>query len=169
MHDKKRPKDGKGRYIRSPETAERDAKAARLRAEGHTYDQIREELGYGSKSSAHDACARALRAIVADDADALRQREAARLDALYEEALTVLERTHYAHSHGRLVLGTDGKPLLDDGPKLAALRELRAVRESYRKLYGLDAPTKVSLDAQQLGAEISGILDTLTGDGDSDG
>ncbi|WP_043197458.1 hypothetical protein, partial [Streptomyces sp. NRRL WC-3725] len=77
--------------------------------------------------------------IVRDDAEALRAREAERLDGLYEEALGVLERTHYAHSHGQLVIGPNGEPLHDPGPQLSALREMRQIRESYRRLHGLDA------------------------------
>ncbi|MEU3220028.1 hypothetical protein [Streptomyces sp. NPDC006971] len=161
-----RPRAG-FRWVRRPETAERDAAAARLRTQGLTFREIADELGFASKSAAHDAVGRALRAIVAPAAEALRDREAERLDGLYEEALAVLERTHYAHSGGRLILDQDDQPLVDDGPKLAALRELRSLRESYRKLFGLDAPARVSVDAEQLGAEISGLLDTITADGDN--
>ncbi|WP_037870695.1 hypothetical protein [Streptomyces sp. SPB074] len=150
------PRGANGRFIRTPEGAARDARAARLRAQGRSFQQIADELGLKSKSCAHEAVGRALHSIVADDAEALRQREAARLDALTEEALAVLERTHYAHSHGRLVLGEDGKPLLDDGPKLAALRELRAIRESYRRLHGLDSPAKVEMGGE-LRYEVVGI------------
>lgn len=160
-----RPHSGKGRFVRSLDTAERDAQAARLRSQGRTYREIAEELGFASRGAAHDAVARALHAVVKDDAEALRQREAERLDGLYEEALAVLERTHYAHSHGRLVYDDDGRPLQDDGPKLAAIRELRTLRESYRKLYGLDAPQRLSVDAEQLGAEILSLLDAATQDG----
>ncbi|MFJ8855110.1 hypothetical protein [Streptomyces sp. NPDC102437] len=163
-----RPRGGDNRFIRSPETAERDAAATRLRTQGRTFQQIADELGYPSKGAAHDAVNRALHAIVAPDAEALRAREAARLDGLYEEALAVLDRTHYAHSGGRLILDPDEQPVIDDGPKIAALRELRSLRESYRKLFGLDAPSRVSVDAEQLGAEITGLLDTITADGDSD-
>ncbi|MEU9760278.1 hypothetical protein AB0D98_11020 [Streptomyces sp. NPDC047987] len=163
-----RPRASYARWVRRPETAERYAAAARLRAQGRTFQQIADELGFASKGAAHDAVNRALHAIVAPDAEALRAREAERLDGLYEEALAVLDRTHYAHSGGRLIVGPDEQPVIDDGPRLAAIRELRSLRESYRKLHGLDAPARVSVDAEQLGAEISGLLDTITADGDSD-
>lgn len=163
-----RPRGSYARYVRRPETAERYAAAARLRAQGRTYQQIADELGFPSRGAAHDAVSRALHAIVATDAEALRAREAERLDGLYEEALAVLERTHYAHSHGQLVTGPDGEPLHDPSPHLAAIREMRQIRESFRKLHGLDAPARVSVDAEQLGAEITGLLNTITADGDSD-
>ena len=140
-----RPHSGKGRFVRSVDTAERDARAARLRSQGRTYREIAAELGLASRGAAHDAVARALHAIVRDDAEALRQREAERLDGLYEEALAVLEHTHYAHSHGQLVYGPDGEPLPDPGPQLSALREMRHIRESYRRLHGLDAAQAADL------------------------
>jgi len=144
-----RPHSGKGRFVRSLDTAERDAQAARLRSQGRTYREIAEELGFASRGAAHDAVARALHAVVKDDAEALRAREAERLDGLYEEALAVLEREHFAHSHGRLVYDADGRPLLDDGPKLAALREMRQIRESYRRLHGLDAAQTADVTLRQ--------------------
>ncbi|NGO70513.1 hypothetical protein [Streptomyces boncukensis] len=149
-HDpQQRPRSPNGRLLRSVETAERDAAAASLRESGHTFQQIAEELGFCSRGAAHDAVNRALHAIVKKSAEELRQREAERLDGLYEEALSVLERTHYAHSHGRLVLDTDGAPLPDDGPRLAALREMRQVRESYRRLHGLDAAQAADVTVRQ--------------------
>jgi hypothetical protein len=37
------------------------------------------------------------------------------------------------------------EPLADDGPKLAAIQVALRVRESYRRLHGLDSETKVNL------------------------
>ncbi|MFE3387346.1 hypothetical protein [Streptomyces anulatus] len=79
-------------------------------------------------------------------------------------ALEVLEWDHIMVSHGKVVKDDDGVPLLDDGPKSAAIRELRTIRESYRKLFGADAPSRVFVDAQQLGAEISALFDRVDGD-----
>jgi AraC-like DNA-binding protein len=138
-------RDGKGRYIRTPETAERDARAAQLRAEGWTLQQIADELGYTDKSNARQAIQRALREIVQGPAEALIRQEAARLDSLYEEALDVLHRDHVMVSHGRIVTDDDGNPLPDDGPKLAAIDRLVKVRESYRRLFGLDARQKIDV------------------------
>jgi hypothetical protein len=39
----------------------------------------------------------------------------------------------------------DGEPLIDHGPTLSAIRELRALSESRRKLFGLDAPAQVQV------------------------
>lgn len=135
--------DYDGQFVRTPDTARRDAQAAELRAQGRTYQQITDELGYADRGNAHRAVRRALRDIVKGPAEKLIQQEAARLDTLYEEALAVLERDHLTVSHGRIIYGDDGQPILDDGPKLAAIDRLVKIRESYRRLFGLDAAVKV--------------------------
>jgi hypothetical protein len=154
-------RDGKGRYIRTPETAARDARAAQLRAEGWKLQDIANELGYTDKSNARQAIQRALREIVQGPAEALIQQEAARLDSLYEEALDVLHRDHVMVSHGHIVKGEDGNPLPDHGPKLAAIDRLVKVRESYRRLFGLDARQKIDV-AGGVRYEIVGLADDVT-------
>ncbi len=134
---------GHGRYVRTPETARRDARAAELRAEGWTLQAIADELGFSSKTSALYGIRNALREIVKEPAEKLLAQEVARLDTLYEEALAILERDHVTVSHGKIITGEEGKPLLDDGPKLQAIDRLLRVRESYRRLLGLDQPAKV--------------------------
>ncbi|MGW1463852.1 hypothetical protein ACWCPT_05790 [Streptomyces sp. NPDC002308] len=159
-----RVRNGKGRYIRTIDSVRRDAAAAGLRAQGRGYKEIAAELGYSSKGDAWRGVERAKADVAREPVARLVQTEAAQLDELYTAALEVLERDHVMVSHGKVVRGEDGQPLLDDAPKLAAIRELRAVRESYRKLFGIDAPARVSIDAQQLGAEISALFDRVDGD-----
>lgn len=138
-------RDTRGHYIRTPETAERDARAAQLRAEGRTFQQIADELGYSDKKSAHDAVRRALREIVKGPAEKLIALHVERLETLYEKALEVLDADHVVVSHGKVITGMDGEPLVDNGPKLAAIREARSTMESFRKLMGLDQPTQVAV------------------------
>lgn len=140
------PRDAStGRYMRTPASAERDAEAAYLKADGLTYQQIADRLKFCDRGEAWRAVQRALAAIVRDSAEKLRAVEAAKLDELYVEALDVLSRDHVTVSHGKVVKGDDGQPLLDDGPKLQAIDRLLKVRESYRKLLGLDAATKTEV------------------------
>ena len=164
-----RLRNGKGRYDRSIETVRRDATAAELRADGLTYQQIADQLGMSDRGEAWRAVQKAKADVAREPVAKLIQTEAAQLDSLYVAALEVLERDHVMVSHGRIVKGDDGQPLLDDGPKLAAVRELRALRESYRRLFGVDAPSRVSVDAQQLGAEISALFDRVDGDDSTTG
>ncbi|WP_097921753.1 hypothetical protein [Streptomyces sp. wa1063] len=157
-------RDGKGRYTRSIESVRRDAEAADLRSERKSYQQIAEALGYSDKGEAWRGVQRAKADVAREPVTRLIRSEAAQLDDLYVSALEVLERDHIMVSHGKIVKDDDGNPLLDDGPKLAAIRELRTIRESYRKLFGADAPSRVSVDAQQLGAEISALFDRVADD-----
>lgn len=140
-----RAHDGNGRFIRTPETAARDARAAQLRAEGHTLQQIADELGYSSRSAARTAARRALREIVQGPAQQLLALHMERLESLYEAALDIMEQDYLTVSHGKVVKDDDGNPLLDPGPKLAALREARATSESFRKLVGLDSEKKINV------------------------
>ena len=136
-----------GRYIPTQAAANRAAEAARLKAENPrmTYQQIADAVGYSDKKTAWSAINRCREAVIREAGAELVAAEASHLDDLFVEALEVLERDHVVVSHGRIVLGEDGKPLLDDGPKLAAIREMRMLRESFRKLYGLDQPTKTEV------------------------
>ncbi|MBT2508820.1 hypothetical protein J7I98_23620 [Streptomyces sp. ISL-98] len=142
-----RVKDARGRFITTLAHDERAAQAARLKADNPrmTLQQIADAVGYTHKADAWRAIDKCRKGVVQQAGAELVASEAAQLDDLYVAALEVLERDHVTVSHGRIVTGEDGQPLLDDGPKLAAIRELRAIRESYRKLHGLDAEKKISL------------------------
>ncbi len=156
-------RDGNNQFTPSMEAAERAAQAARLYLQYRNYQRVADEMGYATKGCAWRAVQRARLSVMQEPALDLIRTEAAELDELYTAALEILEREHPAVSHGRIVKDDAGVPLLDDGPRLAAIRELRAIRESYRKLLGVDAPSKVSVDAENLGAEIGSLLDRLTG------
>lgn len=129
---------------------EREALALRLRAAGATYAQIGARLGGISESRACHIVRRALARVVHEPAEELRELEGARLDLMQREAMRVLRRRHVVVSHGRIVRGDDGRPLVDDGPTLAAIGQLLRIQERRARLFGLDAPTKhevLTLDA----------------------
>lgn len=134
-----------GRYIPTQAAADRAAQAARLKAENPrmTYQQIADTVGYCDKAAAWRAITRCREAVVQAAGAELFAAEAAHLDDLYVAALEVLERDHVTVSHGRIIADEEGNPILDDGPKLAAIREMRMLRESFRRLYGIDRPVKV--------------------------
>ncbi|MFD0053032.1 hypothetical protein ACFVHR_04810 [Streptomyces sp. NPDC127168] len=134
-----------GRFQASPGTDARAAHAAQLRADnpGMTYQQIADAVGYSNKGDCWRAVQRCREAVLREAGADLVASEAQLLDDLFVSAMEILERDHVMVSHGRIVKDDTGTPLLDDGPRLAALRELRAIRESYRKLHGVDQPAKV--------------------------
>lgn len=162
-------RNGNGRYVRTPETAARDAQAAELLTQGYSYRQIATELGYQSHTAAIQACRRAVRDIVQGPAEKLIKVHVDRLEYLYAAAVEILEDDHVLVSHGQIVRGNDGRPLLDSAPKLAAIREARQSLESFRKLIGADAPSRVSVEAEQLGREIGRLLDATLGPDEGDG
>lgn len=157
------PRNGNGAYEYVNTSVQRDAAAMRLKSEGRTYQQIADELGYFDRGHAWRGVQRAMKAVLREPAEELIAVEAARLDELYVQALDILEREHVMVSHGKIVVDTaTGEPLLDDGPRLAALRELRQIRESYRKLHGLNAPqrTETTLSGSVSLSELLALADT---------
>ena len=134
---------GAGRYARSVKTAMQDAEAARLRAQGWTYRQIADEFGMSHHTSAINAVRRAIQAACVGPAKELIELEVTRLEMISDEVLDILQRQHPLVSHGRVILGEDGQPLLDDDIKLRAVDRYIRARESFRRLLGLDQPVKV--------------------------
>lgn len=175
-----RTRDGHGRFDRDPETAKRDAEAARLRGRGWTYRRIADELGV-SKQTAYDAVQRALADTLAEPAAEARTLELERLDEMHASVLAVLEREHVTVSQGRIVrrrildddgdpivvtYDKDGKPIFreeeirDDAPLLAAVDRLLRIAERRAKLLGLDAPTRAEVGGR-LTYEVVGVDDDL--------
>jgi hypothetical protein len=129
----------------SEQAAERHVRAFELRKQGFTYREIGAALGVSGKT-AHEDVQRVLAELaetrLASAAEYV-DMELERLDTLTEEATRILLATHPLISGGDVLSGftPDGVAigLTDAGPKLAAIRELRAISESRRKLLGLDA------------------------------
>lgn len=133
-----------GQYMRTADTAERDAEACRLRARRMTYQQIADALGYGDKGTAYRAVQRGLAAIVQEPAAELLRLELEQLDYMAQQVIKVLERRHVSVSHGQIVYH-GGKPVRDDGPVLAAVDRLLKIQERRAKLLGLDAPKRLEV------------------------
>jgi hypothetical protein len=149
----------------SAAAAELDARCLDLRRSGATYRQIAAQLGI-SAANAHKRVTRSLDRTRREPADALRELELARLDALQEALTQVLGRKHVTVSGGKVVVDQHGLPYLDDGPVIAAAQALVRVQESRRKLLGLDAPTRVDarvLSIDELDMQIKE-LETLLGE-----
>jgi hypothetical protein len=158
-------RSGKGRYIRTPETARRDAQAAELRAKGRTYQQIANELGYGDKRTAYDAVERALKEIIREPGEAVLHFELDRLDAELERlddlevsARKVLTTPHIMVNNGRVILHPDtNQPMEDDAPVLQAIDRLIKIEDARRrngerraKLTGIEAAVKVDATVHQV-------------------
>jgi hypothetical protein len=149
-HYNDRPRDGKGHFVRSLDSVRRDAQAAELLAQRRTYQQIADELGYSSKGDAWRAVQRARADVARPAVTKLIQAESEQLDDLYVMAMEVIDANHVVVSHGKVVTMRDpetgeDKPLADSGPKIQAIQTALRIRESYRKLHGLDQPAQVAV------------------------
>lgn len=131
-----RGKDGK--FLRTVDNATKDALAARLRATGAGYKVIAARLGYANESGAYKAVQRALAAVPVEDVAELRALECERLDALTEKLWTVLNTRYPLLAPGVELVGSDGKPVADPAPILAAIDRLARISEQRARLLGLN-------------------------------
>lgn len=156
-----------GTFTNTIDTAEYDARAARLRARGLSYRAIAAELGYAEHSSARDAVLRALAAAPQEAGAEARQVELDRLDRLVEKATRIMETAHLAYNN-KGVVEWEGAALEDDAPALAAVAALMRLSESRRKLLGLDAEQKISVSGD-VRYELVGFdpAEVASGDGDA--
>jgi hypothetical protein len=100
---------------------ERHLQALELRKAGATYEVIAHQLGYASARGAHKAVASALKTTLREPADAVRELELTRLDAM----LLPLWRR------------------VQKGDERAIDRALK-IEERRAKLLGLEAPTRIA-------------------------
>jgi DNA-binding CsgD family transcriptional regulator len=149
-------RNNRGKFVRSLDTAKRNAEACDLKAKGWSYRKIAEHFGI-DVHTAYNAVQNTLKETLQEPAENLRTLMLERLDAelvrlndLEEAARTVLERNHYTVAPSGQIVYHGGEALTDDGPVLAAIDRLlkideqrRKNDESRRKLLGLDQPAKV--------------------------
>lgn len=128
-----------GTFERDTTQARIDADAASLRAGGATYRQIAEAQGC-DLHTAHARVQRAIAAVPVEAVTELRLISGQRLDRAIAKAYSLAMADHPLVYRGRVVPG-----VLDRGPNIAALRELRMLDESKRKLFGTDVPQEVRL------------------------
>lgn len=130
-------------------TAARRAKLVEYRRRKRPYAEFYEELGYASPAAASKDFSRALEESIAarnDSVEVYREEQLLELDYLAEEAHKVLRKQHYVVSaaSGKVALDPEsGQPLIDDGPKLAAIDRLVKILDRVAKLRGLDAAAKI--------------------------
>lgn len=124
---------------------QRDADAARYRAEGWTYHKIANEVGFADPSSARKSVQRALKASVRDANDTAIHLALNALDAMAKECWQIIWRTHVVVSNGRVV-ELDGVPIPDDAPVLQAIDRLLKIQDRASKLLGLDEPVRSKVE-----------------------
>jgi hypothetical protein len=147
-------RDGTGRFIRGIESAERDLEALRLKSRGWTLEQISDDLGYGSRANVSRAIKRAAAEIPAPGVEIYRRMQLELIDYGIRVAIEVIEAEHpYISQGGKVVFDENNQKLFDDAPRLAGLRELRALLERQAKTVGSDAPAQRVVTLDDLHAE----------------
>lgn len=109
------------------DTRARAAEAVRLRAQGHTYQEIADQLGFPPENAANKAVLAVLRRAEVEGANTLRTLEVQRLDMLWLKTIRGIERSE------------TGQQGLNAALVSAAVR----VSERRSRLLGLDAPTQI--------------------------
>lgn len=157
------PRDGKGRWIRGVESAERDGEAMRLRSLGWTLQKIADHLGYGNPSHAKRSIDAALALIPSEGAAEMRKVMDLKLDRLERKLWRLANRRYPALFQG-VQVEIDGVPQWDSGPVRGALNDLAQVYRDRRKLHGLDVPVRQEIAAETVVRyEIAGVdLSKLT-------
>ncbi len=153
---------GKGLFKRSLRGAARDAECARMRAAGYLLREIADHVGLQTESAVQKAIERALRDVQAPAVEALRAQQQSVIDQIKSTALDIMARDHLAHSNGRVVMNEDPitgelTPVLDDGPKLSAIGQLRQLLEREAKLHGVDSPIRTVVEGDELVIRIKGV------------
>jgi hypothetical protein len=140
---------------------ERKQQVVDLRRRGIPFGEIGATLDPPvSKQRAHQIWAEALSDIAGPTVELARQEILDRLDNLVRLAYEVLERNHITISNGKIVVH-DGITLTDDGPVLAAIREIRKLDDSRARLLGANAPVRtevggdVSVRHEVIGVDLS--------------
>jgi hypothetical protein len=163
-----RPRNFNGRFERSIHTVRRDAAAAEYLADhpGTTYREIAEQFGYYDKTEARRGILRAKADVARPAIEKLIGDESRELDALYAEAMKILQRNHVTVSHGKVITWLNPEtqqeePLPDDGPRLTAISTALRIRQAYWDLHGLKQPTKteavVTVNPQEI--ELAGLIE----------
>lgn len=135
---------------------EKHATALRLRGRGWTYEEIADELGYHTRSAAFKAVQAALKRSGRLAVEDVREEMAIQLENLYRVVSGVIDRDHLVVDKGAVV-EYNGAPLLDDGPKLAAVGQSRQLLERMSKLFGADAPQKTQVEIARVDFTLDGI------------
>lgn len=134
-------RDDRGRFVGSEQARKRRQEAARLRLTGMSYARIAAAVGYADETTACRAVKMELRDASRENIEELRELQAQRLDAYTEVLVNVLRANHVMVSvtRGQIIIDPSTmEPLRDFGPVVDAVRELRQLNESQRRLFGVD-------------------------------
>lgn len=142
----------------------RDREAARLKAIGHSLEEIAEQLnltdsitGEFDPRRAAKAVQRGLTAVYRFSIDEMKLQELQSLDEMEKHLWDQLRREHVLVQQGRVIM-IEGQVVQDERFVLEALDRILKIKERRSKYLGLDAQVRVSVEADQIGGEISQLI-----------
>lgn len=109
------------------DTRQRAAEAVQLRAEGLTYQEIADQLGFTTENAANKAVLNLLRRTETEAADTLKALEVRRLDLLWSKTIRGITRSETSQQ----------------GLSAALVSAAVRVSERRSRLLGLDSPTQI--------------------------
>lgn len=121
-----------------------------MKRSGMTYEQIAQAIPEynGRRTNAYRDIKKAMgdaRELLAESVEQLIQMEDERDDDMRRRLYAIIARPHYVVQAGAIVMGQDGRPLLDDMPILAAIDRLGALSKRFSSRHGLDAPERIEI------------------------
>jgi hypothetical protein len=142
--DRINTRDGHGRFRRQPANVERDARAARLAAQGWTYEAIATELDYTDRGAAWKAVQRVLiETARAQGTEELRVQQLAELAELRRTMWRTVDMPPpLVDKVGRIVRDDDGAVVPDEQARASAAMVIIRAGERAARLRGLDAPRR---------------------------
>lgn len=145
--------------VPDPKMVTRDMQIWEARLRGTPPRQIAQELNIDI-GTVSNAVKRAAKMITLDTAEDLVKMEVEQIDILIMNCVEIIEKTHYATSHGKVIFDPTTNPpvpLVDSAPSLKAINEMANLMKLRNDLLGLDAPkrtesavTLTKTDAQDL-------------------
>lgn len=142
----------------------RDREAARLKAIGHSLEEIAEQLqlrdsvtGEFDPRRAARAVQRGLMAVYRFSVDEQRLQELQSLDEMERHLWQSLRREHVLVQQGRVIM-VEGQTVQDERFVLEALDRILKIKERRAKYLGLDAQMRLSVEADQIGGEIAQLI-----------
>lgn len=138
--------------VKSLATRDRDRQAYEMKLLGATLMVIAKTLGFAGESGAYKAVQRHRLVMLEqwkDTAEEMRLDAERRLTDLHYRTLELFNSPPPVLYKGKPVLDDQGHPVPDQNVQLRAAHELLAQQESYRRLFGIDAPRQVEVSGPE--------------------
>lgn len=149
-------------------TADRDYDIWQRYTNGQTQTEIAAAHGL-AQSTVSDIIARMRDDIPIEERRARQRRQLADLDHLRQAALDLVDAEPIpAYASGTPIEMPDGSTAQDHTGRVRAMDMVIKLMERESRALGTDAPTRVSIDAQNLGDEILSLINTALTDDDAD-